>query len=51
MLKKLKAVNRLYFSLFVFHSIPDQYKTQEMCGRVASEDPFLTLYCPDKYQT
>ena len=24
-----KAVNRCFF---VFHSIPDQYKTQEMCG-------------------
>ena len=35
---------------FVFDSIPDWYKTQEMCDRVVSEDPFLTVYCPDKYK-
>ena len=28
-----KAVNRCFF---VFHSIPDWYKTQEMCDRVVS---------------
>ena len=22
-----------------------------MCGRVVSEDPFLIVYCPDKYIT
>ena len=33
-----KAVNRC---CFVFHSIPNQYKTQEMCDRVVSEDPFF----------
>ena len=22
-----------------------------MCGRVVSEDPFLIVYCPDKYKT
>ena len=32
---------------FVFDSIPDQYKNQEMCARVVSEDPFLTVYCLD----
>ena len=37
-----KAVDRCFF---VFDSIPDQYKTQEMCGRVVYEDPFLTVYC------
>ena len=36
---------------FVFDSIPDQYKTREMCDRVVSEDPFLVVYCPDKYKT
>ena len=30
-----KAVNRC---LFLFHSIPDQYKTKEMCDRVVSGD-------------
>ena len=33
-----KAVNRCFF---VFDSIPDQYKTQEMCDKVVSEDPFF----------
>ena len=32
-----KADNRCFF---VFDSIPDQYKTQVMCDRVVSEDPF-----------
>ena len=36
---------------FVFNSIPDRYKTQEMCGRVVSEDRFLIVYCPDKHKT
>ena len=40
-----KAVNRC---LLVFIYIPDRYKTQEMCGRVISEDPFMLVYCPDK---
>ena len=30
--------------------IPDQSKTQEMCDKVVSEDPFSIFYCPDKYQ-
>ena len=34
----------------VFGSIPDWYKTQEMCDRVVSERSFLILYCPDKYK-
>ena len=42
-----KAVNRCFF---VFHSIPDQFKTQEMCDTVAPEDPSLILYCSDKYK-
>ena len=27
--------------IFVFDSTPDQYKTQEMCDRIVSEDSFL----------
>ena len=34
---------------FVFDSIPDWYKTQEICDRVITEDPFLIVYCLDKY--
>ena len=37
--------------LFVFDSIPDQYKTQEMRTSVVSQDPFLIVYCPSKYIT
>ena len=36
---------------FVFHSIPNQCKTQEMCDRVVFESPFLMVYCPDKHIT
>ena len=36
---------------FVFDSIPDQYKTEEMFDRIVFEDPFLIAYCPDKYIT
>ena len=36
---------------FAFDSIPDQYKTQEMCKRVVSEDLLLIVHCPDKYIT
>ena len=43
-----KAVNTCYF---VFESIPDLYKAQEMFDRVLSEDPFLIAYCLDKYKT
>ena len=32
-----KAANRF----FLFDSVPDQCKTQRMCNRVLSEDPFL----------
>ena len=43
-----KAVN---ICLFIVDFISDQYKTQGTCGRVASEDPLLIVYCPDKYKT
>ena len=32
-----KAVNRCFFA---FNSIPNQYKTQEMCGSIMFVDPF-----------
>ena len=43
-----KAVNKY---LFEFNCIPDQYKTQEMCKTVVSNDRSLIAYCPDKYIT
>ena len=36
---------------FVFNSIHNRYKTQKTCSRVVFEDPFLLVYCPDKYNT
>ena len=42
------AVNR---SIFVLDFILNQYKTQERCGRVVSEESFLIVYCPDKHLT
>ena len=40
-----KVVNTCFF---VFHSVSDQYKTQEICDRVVPEDPFMLIYCPDR---
>ena len=37
--------------LFVFDFIPDWYKDQEICEKVASEDPFLIVDCSDRYKT
>ena len=39
-LKKV-IVKELIDAYFLFDSIPGQYKTQEMCDRVVSEDSFL----------
>ena len=43
-----EAVNRCFF---VFDSIPDWCKTQEMCGRAVSGDTFMLIYCPDWFVT
>ena len=43
-----KAVNRCFL---VSDSIPNQYKTHEMCDRVVSEDAFLIVYWLDKNKT
>ena len=37
--------------VILFHSVPDQYMTQEMCDKVFSEDPFISKYCQDRYKT
>ena len=39
------------YIFFVFDSIPDWYKTREMCDRVVSENLASIVYCPDKYKT
>ena len=36
---------------FVSDSVPDWYKTQEICYSLVSENNFLIVYCPDKYKT
>ena len=36
---------------FIVDSIPNQYKTQEICEIVVSLYPFLIVYCPDNYIT
>ena len=36
-----EAVNTLFF---IFHSVPGRYETQEMCGKVISEDPVILMY-------
>ena len=35
----------------VFGPVSDWHKTQEICDRVVSEDPFLTVFFPDKYKS
>ena len=37
--------------VFVFHSLFDLCRTQEMCERVVSEDSFMMIYFPYKYKT
>ena len=37
--------------VFVFHSVFDLYRTQEICERVVSEDSFMIIYCPYKSKT
>ena len=41
----------VFFCFCVFHSIPNQHKTQEMCDRVVPKDPFLIVFCRGKYKT
>ena len=46
----LSFINVLYsssFMFFIFSSIPDQYKTQEICDLVDSLYPSLVIYCLD----
>ena len=37
------------FLAFIY--IPHWYKTQEICGNVVSEDPFMLLYSSSRYKT
>ena len=44
-----KAVNRCFFLYLILFLI--DIKLKKMCDRVVSENPFLIVYCPDKYVT
>ena len=46
-----KFVINLSIDVLEFDSIPNWYKTQKMCERNVSEDPFILFYCPDRYRT
>ena len=35
----------------MFDSVPSQYKTQEVCDKIVSDDPFNLKYCHDWFQT
>ena len=37
-------------SFFVFDSVPDQYKTQEMRDKVVFKEPSVLKYCIDNYK-
>ena len=43
-----KAVNTC---CIVFYSVPNRYKTQEMCDRVVSKDPLMLIYSPNRYKS
>ena len=51
--KRLKkyVIKQIIDVLFMFDSIPDQCKTQEICEASCFFVSFLTVYCPDKYIT
>ena len=36
---------------FVFASIPDQYKAQDMCIRAVDDNPSTIKHVPDQYKT
>ena len=43
-----KAVNRCFF---VFDSIPNKYKIQDMCNSIICQDSLSIRYVPDQYKT
>ena len=36
---------------FVFDSVPDRYKTEELWNIVVSKDALILIYCPNRYKT
>ena len=43
-----KTIDRCFF---VFDSIPEWHKTQDMCDRVIYEDSFILINCPGRYKS
>ena len=43
-------IKLLILVFFVFNSVPDPHKTQELCERVVSKNPFMLENCRDRYQ-
>ena len=41
----------IYICPFIFGSASDQYKNQNMCNEVVSEDFFILKYFPNRYKT
>ena len=41
----------LNICVFVLHSVPDLYKTQEMCDRDIYEESFMIIYCSYRTKT
>ena len=37
--------------IFVFYSVPNLYKTQEMCDKAVSNNTFMIKYCLGRYTT
>ena len=46
-----KKCDKLLDAFLAFDCILYQYKTQDMCETIVSEDPSLTAYCTEKYKT
>ena len=42
---RVKAVDTCHF---VFYFVSDWYKTEEMCDKAASYDPFMLKFCLDR---
>ena len=41
----------MIFVFFLFDSIPNRYKTQEICDKALSKEPLILKHCLDRYNT
>ena len=44
-------MKRIIKCLVVFDSVPDQYRTQEICNKVVSKEHFMLKYFFDRHKT